>query len=391
MNTTEELSPVEIGERLKTAREAARIKQEDAAASAGIARTTLVAIEKGQRAVRMEELQVLSRCYDTSINALLRKEAVHIDLVPRFRRWADAGLPGVDEAVRMLNDLVRAEVELENLLGVSRRRDYPAERALLPGDVRLQAERDAHDLRRWLGIGDGPIQDLLSVLELQLGVRIYVRALHPDISGLFAFDETVGACVLLNALHRKERRAQTGAHEMGHFTATRRVAEVYEDGKYENSREERYANAFGRAFLMPARTTIEKFKEITAGAQRLTRRHVIVLAHFFGVSRQATVMRLEELELTAKGTWDWFASNGSITDEQVRQVLGSRAEDDDAVGAENTSSMRLDMLAGEAAVRELVSEEQLTRLLKVSRARVRAIIDEAASSEDEAHGLLELR
>ncbi|WP_412852878.1 helix-turn-helix domain-containing protein, partial [Enterobacter hormaechei] len=44
-----ELSPVELGERLKIARETANITQDAAAKAVGAARTTLVAIEKGQR------------------------------------------------------------------------------------------------------------------------------------------------------------------------------------------------------------------------------------------------------------------------------------------------------------------------------------------------------
>ena len=80
-----ELSSAELGERLKVARETANVTQDAAAKAAEIARTTLVAIEKGQRAARIEELQALCLCYGLSVNSLLRREAVHVDLVPRFR------------------------------------------------------------------------------------------------------------------------------------------------------------------------------------------------------------------------------------------------------------------------------------------------------------------
>ena len=96
----------------------------------------------------------------------------------------------------------------------------------------------------------------------------------------------------------------------------------------ESSREERYANAFGRAFLTPARTVMQRFGEVTQGASQLTRRHVIVLAYTFGVSREALVRRLEELRLTKPGTWDWFQANGSITNQQARQVLGDLVDMD---------------------------------------------------------------
>lgn len=390
-NVAGKLTAKEIGERLRIARETAKFTQDAAAKQAGLARTTLLAIEKGQRDARIEELQSLSQCYGISVNALLRRESVHVDLVPRFRRLSESAEPGIEEAAQLLNDLVRAEVELENILGIERPRHYPPERTILPGDVRLQAEQDASDLRRWLGLGDGPIHDLFSVLEMQLGIRVYVRALEPHVSGLFAYDDSVGACILVNASHRKDRRTQTGGHEAGHFTGTRRQPEVYRDEKYENSRDERYANAFGAALLTPARSVMQKFKEITAGSSHLTRRHVILLAHFYGVSRQAMVYRLEDLGLTKKGTWDWFQDNGGITDEQVSQVLGYlKSEDRAAFEAAKPVSMRLYGLASEAWKRDLVSEEQISEMLKLNRMEVREIIDAAAAEEDEVDDLFKL-
>ena len=68
---------------------------------------------------------------------------------------------------------------------------------------------------------------------------------------------------------------------------------MLERDKTENSREERCATAFGGAFLTPARAVMQKFKEMTPGSEKLTRRHVIILAHAFGVSREAMVRRLK--------------------------------------------------------------------------------------------------
>lgn len=385
---THELDPVELGERLKVARETANITQDASAKTVGIARTTLVAIEKGQRSARMDELQALSRYYGVSLNSLLRREAVHVDLVPRFRSLPETGDAGIEKAAKLLNDLVRAEVELENILGVQKARNYPAEKTILPGDVRTQAENDAQNLRNWLGLGEGPVQNLFSLMELQLGVRVYSRKLDAKISGLFAYDDAIGACILINCTHRKDRQTQTGGHELGHFTATRRRPEIYQDEKYENSREERYANAFGRAFLTPARAVMEKFKELTMGASHLTRRHIILLAHFFGVSRQAMVMRLEELGLTKKGTWDWFKDNGGITDEQVRQVLGATSSDAPLI--DDAQSSRLFLLAIDAWKKDLISEGQMAEMLKLGREQIRELLDEAATEQEEADDLFKL-
>ncbi|MCY3846272.1 MAG: XRE family transcriptional regulator [Acidobacteria bacterium] len=293
---------VDVGARLRGAREATGLMQSDVAADLRVARTTLVAIEQGRRPVRTDELQRLARLYGTSVNALLRREAVHVDLVPRFRRLWTTNDESMEQAARLMTDLVRAEVELENLHGVARTRNYPPARPSQAGDVRLQ----------------------------------------PDVC-------------------RSDRQGDT--------------------------REERYADAFGRAFLTPSRTVRVKFEDITAGASRFTRRHVILLAHAFGVSREAIVRRLEELRLVKAGTWEWFAANGGITDEQARQVLGrTTTVDYDSGGAQRPVSLRLGLLAGEAERRKLLSEGQLARLLCLDRVELRKILDAAGMDEDDADG-----
>src|SRR5581483_353164 len=243
---------------------------------------------------------------------------------------------------------------------------------ILRGDVRAQAEQDAMELRQRLGLGVSSVSDIVMLLELELGVRVYVRRLDGDISGLFAYDEALGPCILLNANHPRERRTQSAAHEAGHLVSTRREPEVLHGHEVENSREERYANAFARAFLTPARGVAQKFGEVTAGSDRLTRRHVIVLAHFFGVSREAMVRRLEELALIKAGTWDWFQSNGGITDEQARQVLGDLSvADAQKADADRPTTLRLNLLAEEVYRRGLLSERQRGHQSERERLRAR--------------------
>ncbi|MEW5704420.1 MAG: XRE family transcriptional regulator [Pseudomonadota bacterium] len=388
---SEKLSDVVIGERLRVAREATKFTQADAASAIEVARTTLVAIEQGQRRVKTDELQKLAALYRTSANAILRQESVHLDMVPRFRKLPQSADKATEDAAQLLNDLVSAEVELENALGVHRARNYPPERPILPGDVRLQAEQDAQELRDWLGLGPGPVLDIVSLLGLQLGIRVYVRRLDGKVSGLFAYDDAVGACMLLNANHPAERVVQTGGHELGHLTSTRREPEVLTDDEDFKSREERYADAFGRCFLTPARAVRQRFAEITAGQSHLTRRHIIILAHAFGISREAMVRRLEELSLAKRGTWDWFQKNGGITDEQAKQVLGELPNRyAHTAEAQGLVPQRLALLAREAWKRDLYSEGQLSRLLKLDRHQIRELLDGAENEESEANELVKL-
>ncbi|MCK1640181.1 ImmA/IrrE family metallo-endopeptidase [Bradyrhizobium sp. 157] len=385
------LSDAEIGERLRLAREVAKLKQEDAAAIINAARTTIVAIEQGKRRVRIDELQKLASAYRTSANTILRREAIHLDMVPRFRKLPQSEDKAIESATRLLNDLVRAEIELENALGANRSRNYPPERPILPGNVREQAEQDAQELRDWLGLGPGPVVDIVSILDVQLGIRVYVRRLDAKVAGLYAYDEVAGACILLNQSHPPERLTYTGAHEGGHFVSTRKESEILTEDETPKSRGERYADAFARCFLMPARAVRQQFAQITAGQSYLTRRHIILLAYAFRVSRESIVRRLEELSLAKVGTWDWFTSNGGITDEQARQVLGeSSTGSRDHVQAYGHVPPRLALLVREAWKRDLYSEGQLARLLRLSRHEVREVLDGAETEESEANELVKL-
>jgi Zn-dependent peptidase ImmA (M78 family)/DNA-binding XRE family transcriptional regulator len=390
MSALEQLSPVEAGERLRLARETANVTQAAAASAIGVARTTIVAIEQGERRVRIDEVQKLAKLFGTSVNALLRREAIHVDLAPRFRKLDGDHDDAADKAADLLASLARAEVELENLLGVQRVRNYPPERPLSKGDVRAQAEHDAAELRQRLGLGNAPIGDIVTLLEMEMGVRVYVRRLDGRISGLFAYDEALGACILLNANHRRERRDQTAAHETGHFITARRQAEILYRNEKSNSLEERYANSFGRALLTPARAVMQKFEEVTAGSNKASRRHIIVLAHYFGVAREAMVRRLEELSLVRPDTWDWFQANGGITDEQVRQVLGDLAVPDlQKAEADRPTTLRLYLLAAEAVRRGLLSEGQLARLLRVDRVELREILTNEELEGSEGDGVID--
>ena len=220
-------------------------------------------------------------------------------------------------------------------------------------------------------------------LEWQVGMRVYLRPLESTISGLFAYTEAAGACVLLNANHPRGRIAQTGAHELGHFITTREEPELLVEQDTSRSREEQYAAAFARSFLTPGRAVRQRFGELTAGQS--TRRHVILLAHSFAVSREAMVRRLEELRVVRKGTWDWFQDNGGITDAQFEDVIGHPPDEgrtpDSGGGIVPT---RVGLLVREAWKRDLYSEGQLADLLALDRLAVRELVEGAEEEKAEA-------
>lgn len=374
-NPLDRIDAVQLGERLRNARARAGVTQQDAAEQLGMARTTLIALEKGQRRLRPEEMRAIAELYGSSVNALLRPQSVEVSLVPRFRSIAPDEEDAA-EAAALLNDLAGSQVELENILGISARPHYPPERPIGPGDVRDQAEDAALETRQKLGIGLGPISDIVSLLELEFGIRVFIRPLAASrISGLFVFDEQIGACILLNKNHPRERRAVTAAHELGHLIATRTYADVVDCHSAPQSREERFAAAFSYAFLMPGAFVRRRFSELRQETAAFSPRHLILLAHQLSVSEEALCRRLEGLNLLPAGTWESLRERG-FSGELVRRVLGDKPAPE-----ESAVPPRLWYLAGEAYRRGLLSEGQIARMLKTDRVELRTMFDALGAEE----------
>ena len=371
------LAPAELGERLRGARSGANLTQDAAAAAIGIARTTLVAIEKGQRSVRPEELLAFARLYGVSAGNLTSPDAIHVDLSAKFRQAeGKEASKAVTEALSLLNQLATGAVQLERLLGQELRTDYPPPVRINPQSVNQQAEDAANNLRARLGVGLGPIPDLISLLELELGLRIFFRPLPAQIAGLYAYDAVIGACVLINADHHWKRRIQTAIHEAGHFVSDRAHADILEGHQVSPSIEERFAKRFGSAFLMPASSVRSRFDQMVGSENRFDVRELILLAHQFGVSTEAMCRRLEELTLLPQGTWDSIGDRGFAGDLE-RSVVGevSRQPKPPLVPP------RLAYLASIAMQRELLSEGQLSDLLAADRLELREALEPFEAKE----------
>lgn len=376
MNSLDLLDPASLGGRLRVARSRAGMTQGVAAERLQMARTTLVAIEQGQRRIRPEEIVAMADLYGTTVNELGRASAVQVDLVPRFRALTTAPHGPAVAAARLLNDLAAAECELERLLNRPLR-SHLLERRVFSGDIRAQAEEASLELRHRLGLGLAPIRDIVSLLELELGVRVFVRPLgHGALSGLCACDETIGACILLNANHPRERRAMTASHELGHLVSSRGQPGVLRLDDAPQSREERFAAAFATAFLLPAAAVRSRFAEVVRDAGRFSPRHLVLLAHANSVSHEAMCRRLEELSLLPAGTW------ASLKDRGFSGRLGSEVLGDAAPQVEQlVIPPRLWLLISEAHELGLLSEGQLATLLRVDRVEIRSMLDLVAIAD----------
>ena len=359
-----------LGSRLKQARMDAQITQDLAAQEIGVARTTIVAIEKGQRKLKDNEFVRLCSFYKVAASSILRPSQKREDLIFKFRRDSkvQADSPEAQRAIELLLSLASASEELESMMGRSRHKPQLIQHVIQDRDIKTQAEDAASALRQMIGIGSSPVEDLFSLLEFHLGFSIFVRELDSNISGLYVNNVQIGNCMLLNAKHAIGRLHFTAAHELGHAVSSVSAYHVNFDGHDESSKEEMFANSFASSFLMPASFIRKVFDEYRSQGS-FSPRQLIVMAKTSNISPEALCRRLEGLGLLRQGTYDSIKERGF-----------SPSELDNQIGREESSGVhlvpeRICLLMADAYSDGLLSEGQLAKKFSLDRVEVRELLD----------------
>jgi len=323
------ISREELARRLRQARKACYLKQEDVARHLGVSRSTIAQIEAGRRSVSSLELDMLADIYGRDIREFLVEGYGENDaLTVLFRKHPEVvGETPMATALRKAVALGRELTSLERLLGIERDAALPTYTFKPPRtwwQAFQQGERTAEEERRRLGLGNSPLQNVAELLELQ-GVRTAQLELPQDVSGMMLLNETIGIFIAVNNLapgHSRLRRRFSYVHEYGHALLDRARRDIVSRETEGKSLPEVRADAFAAAFLMPAagvrefverhgkgrpsRLQAEIYDEAEPhrirtrtepGTQILQMHDVVLLAHHFGTSRLASLYRLRNLGL----------------------------------------------------------------------------------------------
>ena len=379
--------PRELGARLREARKAAGLTQDFAAEQLAVARTTLVAIEKGERRIQSSELVQLAALYHRSVNELMRpgKPVSPFAVQLRATLTSEEALANAIEAPTWLfQQLCEDYFELERLCGAPLPRNYPSERSFSGSPPELAGEDLAMRERLRLGLGDGPIPNLRLLLEQDVGLRVFYLALPSDIAAMFSYDPQLGGCIAVNAQHPYERRRQSLAHEYAHFLASRHRAEITILRRYRRYPEhERLANAFARSFLVPADGVARRVNETKAvKGGKFTYADICTIAYYYGVSIEAFTKRLEDLKLVSAGAWERLKSSNFRASE-ARALLGIAAPP----AIDDLLPPRYRFLALDGYRSGVITEGQLAKYLRVDRMEARRLVSELSPSPNDSAGL----
>lgn len=376
------IDPKLLGGRLQDARKARGLTQDFVAKHLDLSRTTLVAMEKGERRVTPQEVIRLAELYGRAVSDFVGERPSTPSVSPQFRASAlttSSQDSDIESVVSELQQLSEDYLRLETIWNAPLLRLYPPPISLQGAWPEQEADEVAAAERNRLGLGDGPIADLRERLESDVGMRIFFLSMPSKVAGLFFYSDPLGACVGINAAHPRERGNWTLAHEYAHFLTTRYQVEITEFNGISARRNERFADAFAASFLMPAIGLHRRFSELQRAREGPPIvADIIALADTFQVSVQALILRLEDLKRLRVGAWERLRTL-KVRDAQRELGIQRRR-------GEDKLPRRYKLLAVRAFERGELSEGQLASILRCDRVSARLIVDEMTEPEGEEAG-----
>jgi Zn-dependent peptidase ImmA (M78 family)/DNA-binding XRE family transcriptional regulator len=377
-NVLDNIDARKLGELLQQARKKIKMTQADAAKVIDAARTTIVAIEKGERRLKPNELIKLSRAYGCAINDFVRPTPTIEPFDVQFRavyQRSEHEEEQISPVIDLFEKLCRNYLELEKIIDAPVARNYPSEYRINKMPLEAAAESIALAERQRLGLGDGPIPMLRDILEQNVGIRVFYLKMPAKFSEIYSYDEQLGGCMAINQSHPEGRRSWSMAHGYLHFLVHRRrpvVDVVNVDGQNQRIPEsEQLAEAFPKYFLMPASGLLNRFNDMDRTLGKFTITNLFTLAHYYGVSTEALVYRLEGMRLLPTGTWDRLRDRG-IKVRKVKQDLGLQ----DVAHRSDTLPVHYQHLAIEALEQGKITEGRFADFLGVDRLEARRIAED---------------
>jgi len=225
-NLVEAIPSRVLGRRLQEARKARGLTQQEVADSLDVARTTVTALEKGERRTRPAELIEMARLYGRPVGDFVGRKEPISDFSVQFRAAAtNLGSPQAEEelqhAVEAFQRLCEDYRYLEDLNESPLSHNYPPPYPTNGASPEVAAEDVASSERHRLALGDGPLLNLRGTLENDVGLRVFAINLPSRVAGMFSYTDDLGGCIAVNARHPQDRQRWSLAHEYGHFLSNR--------------------------------------------------------------------------------------------------------------------------------------------------------------------------
>lgn len=351
---SELLEPVAFGKRIRLLRRSRHWTQAELASKVGIRTGPMNYLENGHHLPSLPVLVRLAEIFDISMDQLLSREAsgyvvrespapyggqvcqsedvkwatpddylVNRALLVRFDPVKE---PLDAAAVARLEQAVDAILALEDLVEVPKQ-------AQIPLQIRLPLRESGFDryvrqVRGLLGVNDAVIFDYLELFE-NAGLRVVFLPLPQGAESVACFDRAnANAFFFVNSVGLSvERKLFRLCYELGRiylFNGGMRFA-----ARIGTLDAEHAARRFAALFLMPEEAVLGSVRQVGVAPDAWTWELLMRLKHRFGVSSEAFLYRLEELELITppvrdelkRAIYAYYTAKGNAEPDSSRRVL----------------------------------------------------------------------
>ena len=279
---------MDIGSRLKIAREALGYTLERVENESGIGSSSLSDFENEKREPKFSQLSRLAELYRKSIEFFLTDQLPAENVL----LWRDP--PEEDVRKNIESEFIQLCEQYHNLelcTEETRKATLPGSDVTNHEDFNLhQTESLAGKIQSELGLGDIPSASLKKVLE----ERYYVKIFHLEFTGSAISTNSVGfgPAILLNSNNVSWRRNYDLAHELFHLLTW---SIFRTKSKEPIGNEEKYADSFASKLLMPEAPLRQRITALIDKNEQACLDKMDDLAREFGVSIDALFYRVAKL------------------------------------------------------------------------------------------------
>jgi len=280
---------MDIGNRLKTARNAIGYTLEKASSESGIGESSISEFENNKREPKFSQLSRLAETYKKKTEFFLTDKLI----IENVMLWRDK--PNNEEEARKTEaefyQLCEQYRDLEIITNEVKDSKLPVPDITDPTKFDYdQAELFAKQVQEKFRLGDVPIASLKQILEEIYFVKIfYLNFTGSTISRVW---EQFGPSILLNAKNKQWRRSYDLAHELFHLL-TWDVFRI--KNKIESDYENKLANAFASRLLMPEESIKNRVKQSLNDQGQISLDQLDDIARKFDVSLDALVYRIASI------------------------------------------------------------------------------------------------
>lgn len=316
---------MKIGERIKNERGRLGLKLHELANEVGFKNyQTLSAIEKGERQIKVSELDKIAKALGLTVSYLLGDEKERKERV-LWRKCVDETQCRKYE--NMLISFCRNYEKLAELIG------YKYEKFIPPKSEELQkeiyeddykfAENLAEKYLRILDLGRYPGNNLIDSLQEK-----NILILCCDLGSFGSAASLVGdfgAAILLNRKDMPWRRTFDIAHELFHLITwyVYPPEEVYDDEERGKSNPEKYADAFATSLLLPEKSLLDELKKHEK--KEFDFIDFITIATKFKISLQFLTWRLQNLGIFSEKDMEEIRNHPKIS--ELNKLMRRREPD----------------------------------------------------------------